>query len=228
MNQIGNNIKNWIFEFVFKIAIFILIKKDLVPNNYKYFCNKKEIDDWGITFNNYFLKKEAKLKTPDATEEDKKEMKTLSYYTGYIGEQMNGLLRGDKEYIFPDLIEHIEILSKLINKFKLSNNVIVVRRVPCKYIDNNVKKGYIYTDNGFVSTSLNLSYRLNHESIFCPLKNEALIILKIPNGTNACYIEQVSNRGEYELILQKKTKMIIEKNIIILGNRIILAKVINT
>ena len=139
---------------------------------------------------------------------------------------MNNLLRGKQTVMFPELIERrIETLSKSLLNFRLKDNLIVIRRFPKSEFNPKLKKGDLYCEKGFLSTSLNLSSRLDTESNYRPINNEVLMLLKVPKGTNACYIEQISNRQEYELIIQKGKKIKIERNLRIINNRIVIGKI---
>jgi len=220
-------IKNLLFEIYFLILIDNLIVNDFLPNNYRYFKGAKHINSWAVSFNKYFIDIKKRIKTQKGSDEDKAEIETYSFYAGYVARKMNDILRtGENNNYLPEYFQqHIDRLANSLNKFHLPENVVAIRRIKCKYFNENIKKGDNYKEKGFLSTSLNLFYRLDSESIFRLLDKEAIIILKIPKGTNACYIEEISKRREYELVLQKNTSMAIEKNIHIFGNRIIVAKV---
>lgn len=115
-------------------------------------------------------------------------------------------------------------LFKIINKFKTKFNVIGIRRLP-RFVFDKLKKGSIYKEKGFLGCSQKLDYRYKKEGGTHDLKNEALLILKIPRGTNAFYVESISQRKEFELIIQKGISIKIEKNIRIFNNRIIIGKI---
>lgn len=223
--QIPIIIQNLIFEYRFKRVLTDLIKNDFDPNKYKYFATEQGIDEWASDYNAYFHQKiiaKNNLKAND----DLKELETFSFYSGYTGEQINDLLRGKSYRLdYNILIEYVERIDKAISKFSLQENQVAIRRLSCNYLNSSLKKGSIFLDKGFLSTSLNLSYRLDNEGNVSPLCNEALIIIKIPKVTNSIYIKEISGRDEYELLLQRDTRLQIERNINVFNNRIIVAYV---
>ena len=56
------------------------------------------------------------------------------------------------------------------------------------------------------------------------LENETLMILKLKKSTCAIYLEPVSKREEYELLLKNGIEFVIERTKNILGNKIIVAR----
>ncbi|MGB0981716.1 MAG: ADP-ribosyltransferase [Winogradskyella sp.] len=133
-----------------------------------------------------------------------------------------------KTVLFPELIENrIKALSQSLSKFKIKDNLIVIRRFPKTQFNHKLKKGDSFLENGFLSTSINLFSRLDNESNYSPINNEILMLLKVPKETNACYIEKISNKGEYELLIQKGKRIKVEKNIKILNNRIVIGEITN-
>lgn len=219
--------KNKFFEFLFKEILESKIKSDFKPNNYIYFKSTNEINHWGKEFNDYF-KLKTQIGNLKLTKEDKFEIETFKYYAGNISIQMNEILRSSKNIQKSEFIEKkIKVLSQGISKFELKDNVIVIRRFLKAKFNHKLKKGDTYIEKGFLSTSLNLSYRLDNKSEFRPIHNEVLMLLKVPQKTNACYIEQISKRQEYELLIQKGRRIKIEKNIKILSNRVVIGKILN-
>jgi len=222
--MILNNLKNKYFENAYSKLLNKLIKKEF--NNYKYFIDTSKIDGWGAEYNSYFNNNKKIINSITATNEsDRYEIETYEYYAGYVGEKMNRILRQEQFILFPEVFEpRIKVLTNSLNKFKLSDNVIVIRRIPNIKFYQKVKKGEIIQEKGFLSTSLNLFSRLDYQSEYSPIENEVLMILKIPKGTNACYIEQISKRKEYELLIQRNQKIKIIMNRKILNNRIVLGE----
>ncbi|WP_422090689.1 ADP-ribosyltransferase [Tenacibaculum ovolyticum] len=216
--------KSKIFEYLFEKILDHKIKSDFNLNSYIYFKNANGINKWGNEFNEFF--KSKKRWDANLTKKEEYEIETYEYYAGYVSEKMNNLLRGKQTILFPELIERrIESLSKSLLNFRLKNNLIVIRRFPKSEFNHKLRKGDFYCEKGFLSTSLNLSSRLDTESNYRPINNEVLMLLKVPKGTNACYIEQISKRQEYELIIQKGKKIKIEKNLKIINNRIVIGKI---
>jgi len=75
---------------------------------------------------------------------------------------------------------------------------------------------------------LNINYRLDSESDFKPLKNETLLLIKIPKNFNAIYVEnsipKERRRSEFEVILNRDYLMKIESTKSIFNNNIIVIK----
>jgi len=229
--KILNEYKNKVFELFFKLKINSLIKKDFDPNEYKYFKNSKEIKKWGGKFNLYFEDKRKLKNSVLASEDDLQELELLDYYAGYGSEIINKYLRGIQQYLIDekDIENKSTNLEKIIGKFNLTENLISIRLMPSKFINKDYKKGKIFIEKGFLSTSLNLTYRMDYQGSKIILKNQALLIIKIPKGTNAIYTEEVQpksrQREEYELIIQKNQKIRIESNQKIFSNRIIVVSI---
>jgi hypothetical protein len=218
--------QNIIYEYIFSKLLKKWIRKDFIPNNYKYFVNSSEIGDWG-NFGNLYFKKLNNLKNNViATKEELFELKSFDFYQGYVGERMNNLLRGTNSYLDNDsLFEYITSIENTLNKFELKENIVVLRRTDAKLF-NNYKTNSNFNEFGFLSTSINLSHREDSEGNNRQLRNEALLILKIPSKSNALYVEEVQNecrrRNEYELLIQKGSRIKIENNFKIFSNRIII------
>jgi len=224
------NIENVIFEYFFKRLLTKWVKKDFIPNNYKYFINSSEIKDWGECGNLYFKKLNYLKGILQATKDELFELESFDFYQGYVGEKMNNLLRGTNSYMCNDsYIKNISTIEKTLTKFNLKDNVVALRRTDAK-IFQKYKINSNFIEHGFLSTSINLSHREDTSVYNKLLRNEAIIILKIPLGSNALYVEEVQEergrRKEYELLVQKGSIIKIEKNFKILSNRIILGTVI--
>ena len=221
-------LKNKFFEYLFERILEWKIKFDYMPNNYVFFRNNDGINNWGQYFNDFFKLKKEQIGNLKSNKEEKYEIETYEYYSGRISELMNDILRGQSKILFPEQVEkRIEVLSQSLSKFRLKDNLVVIRRIPKNVFNHRLKKGDFFLDKGFLSTSVNLSYRLDNESNYRPINNEVLMVLKVPKETNACYIEQISNRGEYELLIQKENRIKVEKNIKILNNRIVIGEITN-
>jgi hypothetical protein len=223
-------IENRIFEFVFAKLLARLIKKDFDPNRYRYFKNELGIKDWGITDSKYFQKKIHAKNNLMASESDLFELKAFDFYSGNVARQINNVLRrkisiSGLEY----LNEHIYQLENTLYKFKVRENIVTIRRMSCLFIDNRFDKGKKIVEKCFLSTSLNLSSRVDIDGDKTLLNNEALLIIKIPEGVHAAYIEEAIDenrqRKEYELLLQKDLTLHVELNLKIFSNRIILLHV---
>lgn len=217
-----------IFE---KFVQFILqqqITKDFKPNNYTYFLSPDFINNWGNTHSEYL---ELKQKEYNNTT-----IEHLQYYAGWFYDSINLFLRtGKDKFNNSDDVEYItkriNSINKELTKFSLNENIIVVRRVSNAFLRNyllngkRLKKGITISDKAFLSTSIDLSYRKNLNSDHKPLNRETLIFIKVPKGCNCLYIESVSKREEYELLLPINLNLVIEEKYKILNNYVIFSKV---
>lgn len=222
-----------IFESVFSKFLNNQIKNDFIPNKYRFFEDVEAIKNWGGTYADYFdLKKEESYKY-HPNRHDLLPYAVFAGYSGFTFDKVNPYLRGfyakcDDSYA----TDRIKVMEEEINQFKLEENVIAIRRVSNDFLDNyllknkKLKKGTILNDKAFLSTSLDLSYRKNQDGKYTPLNNDTLIILKVAKNTNAIYLEYVSKKREYELLLPNNLDIMIEKKVRIFNNRILLAKVI--
>jgi hypothetical protein len=157
----------------------------------------------------------------------------FEWYSGFTYLNINPYLRGfpvkcDATYA----TDRIKVMEEEINQFRLKENVIAIRRISNNFLNdyllNNkkLKKGTVLNDKAFLSTSLDLSFRKNPDGDNPSLDNQTLIILKVDKNTNAIYLEHISKREEFELLLPNNLDIIVEKKVRILNNRILLAKVI--
>lgn len=222
-----------IFENRFSFHFKKWLENGFIDESYKYFTCPIAIKEWTDHYYEYFKmmrKEESKIciikKGPSSLD-------ALDYYTGYFYEKINGLLRYSSfENMKDSIMEKINLIELEINKFSLKENIIVVRRISNPFFRNylsknkTIKRGDILLDEGFLSTSLNLNYRLDENSEYKSLNDETLLIIKIPKGVNAIFLEALKTREEFELLLQRQSKMIVEDKIRILNNNIILTKVL--
>lgn len=209
-----------------------LINEDFTPNNHTFFIDPQEINHWGKKSTEYFNQKEKEYNESifyeSSQSRDLYPFAVFNWYCGYYYLPINKYLRGhlndnhDKN--------RIEIMTNEINQFGLEQEMVCVRRVSNtffeKYLLKNRKSktGVIFADEAFTSTSLDVFYRKDNDSKYKPLKNETLLFLKLKRGTNAIYLESVSQREEYELLLNRGINFQIEKTKNILGNRMVVAR----
>lgn len=222
-----------IFEFVFSKFLNAQIKNDFTPNKYRFFEDVEAIKNWGSTYADYFdLKKEESFKS-NPNEHNLLPYTVFKWYSGYTYLNINQYLRGfyvkcDASYA----TDRIKVMEEEINQFRLEENIIVIRKISNDFLNDyllknkKIKKGTVLNDKAFLSTSLDLSYRKTLDGDYKPLNNETIIILKVAKNINAIYLEHVSKREEYELLLPNNLDIMIEKKVRILNNRILLAKVI--
>lgn len=209
-----------------------LINEDFIPTNHTFFIDPQEINLWGKKFAEYFNQKEKEYNESIFYESSQSRnlypFAVLNWYCGYYYIPINKYLRG---FLNDDHDKNrIEIITNAINQFALEQDMVCVRRVSNAFFEKYLlknrkpKTGEIFVDEAFVSTSLDMFYRKNNDSKHKSLKNETLLFLKLKKGTNAIYLEPVSQREEYELLLNREINFQIEKTKNILGNRIIVAR----
>ena len=152
---------------------------------------------------------------------------TLEMYCGYQSEYINHFLRTNKpihawnsEFEIEDTQECISKIDSEMRKRNLHCNILAVRWVHINNVQrcmkcqlSEIKPGKICVDSGYMSTSLHLHYIGSYDNI-APRKisQEVLLLLKLPIGSNGIYIRKaISNRDEYEYIIDKGTAFLIEK-----------------
>ena len=224
-------IENIFFELFFNYKLRKFIHNDFLINKYKYFMDVHEINEWGKSYNEYYQSiLNCIHQNSNLFKEQQEEIDALEYYSGYYSIRVNNHLRKLKEDSFLD--NFINKLDNHLNKFILKENIVVIRKISNEFIDNKYQTNFSFIDSAFLSTSLNLMYRLDENSTKKLLKNESLIILKIPKGAKGSYIEKAvpyqKQRKEYEFLISRNQKIIIEYNSRILSNRLIKAKLINS
>lgn len=204
------------------------IKNDYEPNRFHYFKDTNKIENWGKFFDPYFKIIEQdeennqmypKVKTTTQT--------SFKYYAGEYSRLINGYLRYPTHYDNADLVqEHINIINGEFEKNILHENIVVVRKIRNHFIPKNIKIGTIITDNAFLSTSLDLNYRKNYDGDLAPLNNETLIFIKVERNTQVIYLEPISKRDEYEMLLSPNVNLLVEKKYRILNNQILFTRIV--
>ncbi|MFK7100960.1 ADP-ribosyltransferase [Flavobacterium oreochromis] len=223
LKKVCNKLGNYIFEFKVDKEINKLINFDFKPNNYKYFECIEKIEKWENNHSSYFQNLQKLIRNCTATKKQIFEIETFELYCGYYSKNINNHLRGItiNEYYNSIILQ----LDDYISKFSSNENLIAVRRVPNKYIGKNFSKNKIFKENGFLSTSLNLNFRLDYDSIYKPLVNESLLIIKIPKGTKGVYLENIvppkKQKKEYEFLIARNQTFKVIFNRRILNNRLL-------
>lgn len=221
----------YIHELTEKRISYLLEKKirtDYQPNKYKHFNNFSDIKSWSRVFDAYFeeISKEHYNNLISAkkigTSQD-----ALQFYAGYVAESINNHLRRceivDPEFVFN---KEIEILSREINKNSIEENIVVLRFIRIRFLNKSLKKGMILKDKAFLSTTLNLNHRKNTEGNDLDLTKIGLIFIKVPKGTKALYLETVSKKEEFELLLPQNTELLIESIYKISSNQVLFTKLV--
>lgn len=228
--ELKKNIANYFLEYYFRKETS-QIKKE---GRFKIFNNPTLMDKWGEADSNYFEKSRviaSKGYIPNETQEEKrrkKELRDIELYCGYSDNNINNWLRDNSAFCFDKSIK--DSLDNIINRFVINDNIIVVRRIYKASKIKNRKVGDILVDKAFLSTSLNINYRLNYQSEEEKLNNEALCIIKVPKGTKGVYIqnalEERKRRDEYEILFNRETQLEIEYKKRIFNNYLLVLKMI--
>ncbi|NOS92984.1 MAG: hypothetical protein HOP30_13755 [Cyclobacteriaceae bacterium] len=208
-----------------------LIRLEFKPNNYLFYLDSAAIKEWHYKYHEYHHKVKLEYDSVDNfNNRDYLPYGILALYVGYNSLKINDLLRGKNEPCYSSvkdsLINQISVLDQELKKIKVEQNLVVIRRIPNlafeQMIDNSRE---FLCDKGFLSTSLDLSYRKDNESVSAPVNNETLLIIKVPKGQTALYLEPISKREEYELLFPRNLKLIIEKRYLIINNNILITSV---
>ncbi|MGJ1412743.1 ADP-ribosyltransferase [Sphingobacterium thalpophilum] len=119
------------------------------------------------------------------------------------------------------------VISKEINKNTIEDNIVVLRLIHTRFLSKNIKKGMILKDKAFLSTTLNLNHRKNSEGEDLRITNVGLIFIKIPKGAKALYLEGISKKEEFEILLPQNTELLVEAAHKIFSNSVLFTKVVN-
>jgi hypothetical protein len=224
------NMSNYFLEYYFKEKISQIEKE----GRFKMFNNPTLMDKWGEADSKYFEKSRNIASMGyiyNESEEEKrrkKEIKHIDLYCGYSDTAINNWLRDNSAFCFDKSIK--DSLDNIINSSIIKDDIIVVRRIYQALKVKSKKIGDILVDKAFLSTSLNINYRLNYQSEEEKLNNEALCIIKVPKGTNGVYIqnalEEGKRRDEYEILFNRETQLEIEYKKRIFNNYLLVLKMI--
>jgi hypothetical protein len=224
------NIANYFLEYYFRKETSQIKKK----RKFKIFNNPTLMDKWGEADSNYFEKSRviaSKGYIPNETQEEKrrkKELRDIGLYCGYSDNNINNWLRDNSAFCFDKSIK--DSLDNIINSSIIKDDIIVVRRIYQALKVKDKKVGDVLADKAFLSTSLNINYRLNYQSEEEKLNNEALCIIKVPKGTNGVYIqnalEEGKRRDEYEILFNRETQLEIEYKKRIFNNYLLVLKMV--
>jgi hypothetical protein len=118
--------------------------------------------------------------------------------------EMNGFLRGDPQLGTPEVLNNIREVDRALAGNPLSEDVMVVRGSGTDHMHFKRPEdliGRTMSDSGYMSSSLG-----NHPVPSFEGK-EAILRLRVPEGTHAAWVERVSDFGvtERELLLGRET-----------------------
>jgi hypothetical protein len=216
------------FDYYLDYRLSTKIKNDYLPNNFIFFKTSEDILDWGVEYKKYF--EFLKKKYDSASFFNNRELLpygVFNWYAGNFSKNINDYLRSDINETEHFIMKRIDVLNEEFNKneTKIKENIIVVRRISNKHLNKKLKIGTIIKDKGFLSTSIDLSFRKNNDSNYSPLNNETLIFIKVFKQTNAIYLESISKREEFELLLQNGIELQIEEKFKFLNNQILFTSI---
>lgn len=228
--ELKKNIANYFLEYYFRKETS-QIKKE---GRFKMFNNPTLMDKWGEADSKYFEKSRNIASMGyiyNESEEEKrrkKEIKHINLYCGYSDTAINNWLRDNSAFCFDKSIK--DSLDNIINSSIIKDDIIVVRRIYQALKVKDKRVGDVLVDKAFLSTSLNINYRLNYQSEEEKFNNEALCIIKVPKGTNGVYIQNALEKGkrrdEYEILFNRETQLEIEYKKRIFNNYLLVLKMI--
>lgn len=202
-------INDKIFEFIFSRFLEKHIRRDFIPNKYTFFRTSNCIKNWGDSFHIYFEEQKEKC-NKFLGNSNLMSYSVFEFYAGYDSDLINNYLRGypkcDSNYV----VNKINVIEEEIKKFELRENLVVVRKLRYDIFKFKLLKN-----------------RKNYEGNEEYSNNYVFMLLKIPKGINAVYLESISKKQEFELLLPANLDLIVEKKVRILNNRIVLVSVID-
>lgn len=216
MNQLISDIVEVAYKVYYKKTMKKAILQFIKDSHYRVFSTSKELDKWAIYLNNNF--------ETDRSDLYQFPQKALDMYCGNMSKHINYYLRtGELIRYIPEIELTLDALITSID-IAIKNNILQedilgVRWVKTKYMETyigvtnkDIKKGHIYTDRGYISTSLWSSYIGQYKNEKRILHEHVVFLIKIPKGTHGVYVEHdIRPREEYEFILGKESQFLVEE-----------------
>lgn len=110
--------------------------------------------------------------------------------------------------VIPD---QVQAITAALDRAVVPEAVIAYRGLSSKFKAKDVAVGQLFTDHGFMSTSLNVE---SSEQ----LSSGMMLRIKVPKGTKGAYLDSFfRNLGEHELLIQRGSSFRIGKTTIIDG-----------
>ncbi len=181
--------------------------EELFPNRYEYLGSEIKVKRYGTRYNKW---------NESLTEEERDAINDYTSPTYYSYRYINYALRtfgGDdgSNLIFEDNSRAIDLISRALNKTKVSSGVIAFRgteRVALgehSSLEPDQLIGKVIQEKGFLSTFLDFPGL----AIF--REREVFMIIKVPEGIKGAYIKRgLGCCEEHELLVDKGQKMIIQ------------------
>ncbi len=222
-----DRIKKWFFERKIKTVIKKLVEGEFYRDKFICFHSEAEAKYYGESEFGEWSKSiidshELQQRSLPSDIYSPTTLLVFRLYCGYIHIDVNHYLRtntvinGDRANIF----EIIRLIDLQISSKFIKDNIVAIRWVRDKQKHN--VNDLIY-DNAFKSTSLNLSYRPKTDTELDLTNKSTFLIIRIPKGSNALYLNVLSNRdSEQELLLPRTAHLKVEKKFTTIFNNSIL------
>lgn len=173
-------------------------------DEYKHFNDRTEADKWGISiYSDWSRRYKSIVKTAKELSPKIKSIpqSALECYCGYSFREINTYMRGcdsvDEQYK-----EAADILAFTIASApRIPENIVVYRGVCDEFIQELIrenKRGIPVVEKGFLSTSL-LNNISKADGQFAA--SQYLLKIYVPKGTFGIYVNAVTRRDEYEMLI---------------------------
>lgn len=168
-------------------------KEEATEWGYKYY------KEWGYKYRNFF----SNIKNSSLFNHTNINIDPVQYYAGHTYHQINNYKRYNDPDISLNTKINAEVLSlALFSAPPIPEDIVVYRMVPIEdleaLIDANKKTSHhFYYEKGFMSTSLTKDIALHDE-----YKDRLVLKIYVPKGKYGIFVDAITNRGEYELLLQ--------------------------
>jgi len=216
-----------LFERIRMWIISNHVKKKKYREYKSFFSDPSSINDFGRAYNFYSVYSiniESNYVRYPNDEKILAIKDSLELYIGNPQAKINNYLRiGNPEFEFErsTLDEHIKNLDLFLSQIQLKEPVFVIRKVKSAHLTLSNKTKWI-KEVAYLSTSLNLDYNLDFNSDKETSKNFTYLVIRVPKGAHASYLEsKKNNREEYELLLPRNSIIKIDKQYKFLSNRLI-------
>ena len=189
------------------LVVMVKESKLLLQEEYLIFNSLEKIANWvNLPHNNVIIDIDK-----NNSDNEKNPHDAIAAYCGYVHIYINRFLR-NKDSNNNFAIDYIDKMNEVLVKSSTVDDIIVVRWVSVYDEILKKKEGEKHEENGYLSTSLLFPYigKYDHEQQR-DISNFALLIIKIPKHTRAIYVEHISKRHEYELVIDKVKTLTIER-----------------
>lgn len=135
-----------------------------------------------------------------------REIACLYQYKGMDYRNINRFLRtgdlpGADDQQLEDLEDTIDGIRSVIERSTLPFSTVVYRGLKRDYPSPNLAVGDYLEEAAFLSTTLSAQASKQFSLWDSPEVASTILEISVPEGTNAVWIEGISSKGEYELLL---------------------------